>query len=865
MSKLSPMLMQYKKLKQENRDCILFFRLGDFYEMFFEDAKIASEELDLTLTGRDCGLDERAPMCGVPHHSCEAYIARLIAKGYKVAICEQMEDPSKAKGLVTRDVVRIVSPGTVIEGSILEEDRNNYICSVYLSGTSAGLCFIDISTGEAFVVDASGENTEERIINELEKFSPREAVLNKSAAGSLSISAFLRDKLNSHIETLGDEFFEESFAKSAVTSHFNADRISELGFSEDGACLNAAGALLSYLKETQKNDLSHINSIDFLRSEQFMILDTTARKNLEIFETLRNKEKKGSLLWVFNHTKTSSGGRLLRQWLEKPLIDVNKINKRLAAVSELKGAPIIRDGISEKLKCVRDMERLLGRIVYGVANARDLIAISQTVSVLPEIKDKLSGFGADVLKTAFNQLDTLTDIKELIDKAINETPPFSVREGDIIREGYSSEVDSLRDIMKNGKGYIASIEAAERERTGIKNLKIGYNRIFGYYIEVSKSNIPQAPAHYIRKQTLANCERYITEELKEKETLILGAQEKLAGIEYELFKNICDLISAESKRIRRTARIISLLDVLLCFADVAEKNRYCEPKVTQNDGIIIKNGRHPVVEKTLVDSLFVPNDTVLDCGDNRMVIITGPNMAGKSTYMRQIALIVLMAQIGSFVPAESAEIGVVDRIFTRIGASDDLASGQSTFMVEMSEVADIIKHATPKSLLILDEIGRGTSTFDGMSIARAVVEYAADKSKIGAKTLFATHYHELTDLEHDIEGVKNYNIAVKKRGFDITFLRKIVRGCADDSYGIEVGKLAGLPEPVIRRAKEILSDLEAGAGVPRTTDKYIRGPEKTNSAIIEELSKIDANTLSPLEALSVLHSLSLRARQAPEE
>jgi DNA mismatch repair protein MutS len=864
-SKLSPMLMQYKKLKQENRDCILFFRLGDFYEMFFEDAKIASEELDLTLTGRDCGLDERAPMCGVPHHSCEAYIARLIAKGYKVAICEQMEDPSKAKGLVTRDVVRIVSPGTVIEGSILEEDRNNYICSVYLSGTSAGLCFIDISTGEAFVVDASGENTEERIINELEKFSPREAVLNKSAAGSLSIPAFLRDKLNSHIETLGDEFFEESFAKSAVTSHFNADRISELGFSEDGACLNAAGALLSYLKETQKNDLSHINSIDFLRSEQFMILDTTARKNLEIFETLRNKEKKGSLLWVFNHTKTSSGGRLLRQWLEKPLIDVNKINKRLAAVSELKGAPIIRDEISEKLKCVRDMERLLGRIVYGVANARDLIAISQTVSVLPEIKDKLSGFGADVLKTAFNQLDTLTDIKELIDKAINETPPFSVREGDIIREGYSSEVDSLRDIMKNGKGYIASIEAAERERTGIKNLKIGYNRIFGYYIEVSKSNIPQAPAHYIRKQTLANCERYITEELKEKETLILGAQEKLAGIEYELFKNICDLISAESKRIRRTARIISLLDVLLCFADVAEKNRYCEPKVTQNDGIIIKNGRHPVVEKTLVDSLFVPNDTVLDCGDNRMVIITGPNMAGKSTYMRQIALIVLMAQIGSFVPAESAEIGVVDRIFTRIGASDDLASGQSTFMVEMSEVADIIKHATPKSLLILDEIGRGTSTFDGMSIARAVVEYAADKSKIGAKTLFATHYHELTDLEHDIEGVKNYNIAVKKRGFDITFLRKIVRGCADDSYGIEVGKLAGLPEPVIRRAKEILSDLEAGAGVPRTTDKYIRGPEKTNSAIIEELSKIDANTLSPLEALSVLHSLSLRARQAPEE
>lgn len=865
MSKLSPMLMQYKKLKQENQDCILFFRLGDFYEMFFEDAKIASEELDLTLTGRDCGLDERAPMCGVPHHSCEAYIARLIAKGYKVAICEQMEDPSKAKGLVTRDVVRIVSPGTVIEGSILEEDRNNYICSVYLSGTSAGLCFIDISTGEAFVVDASGENTEERIINELEKFSPREAVLNKSAAGSLSIPAFLRDKLNSHIETLGDEFFEESFAKSVVTSHFNADRISELGFSEDGACLNAAGALLSYLKETQKNDLSHINSIDFLRSEQFMILDTTARKNLEIFETLRNKEKKGSLLWVFNHTKTSSGGRLLRQWLEKPLIDVNKINKRLAAVSELKGAPIIRDGISEKLKCVRDMERLLGRIVYGVANARDLIAISQTVSVLPEIKDKLSGFGADVLKTAFNQLDTLTDIKELIDKAINETPPFSVREGDIIREGYSSEVDSLRDIMKNGKGYIASIEAAERERTGIKNLKIGYNRIFGYYIEVSKSNIPQAPAHYIRKQTLANCERYITEELKEKETLILGAQEKLAGIEYELFKNICDLISAESKRIRRTARIISLLDVLLCFADVAEKNRYCEPKVTQNDGIIIKNGRHPVVEKTLVDSLFVPNDTVLDCGDNRMVIITGPNMAGKSTYMRQIALIVLMAQIGSFVPAESAEIGVVDRIFTRIGASDDLASGQSTFMVEMSEVADIIKHATPKSLLILDEIGRGTSTFDGMSIARAVVEYAADKSKIGAKTLFATHYHELTDLEHDIEGVKNYNIAVKKRGFDITFLRKIVRGCADDSYGIEVGKLAGLPEPVIRRAKEILSDLEAGAGVPRTTDKYIRGPEKTNSAIIEELSKIDANTLSPLEALSVLHSLSLRARQAPEE
>ena len=863
--KYSPMMMQYLDIKKQNEDCIIFFRLGDFYEMFFDDAKTASKELELALTGRDCGQGERAPMCGVPYHSSEAYIARLVAKGYKVAICEQMDEPSQEKGLVTRNVVRIVTPGTIIDSSMLDDKKNNFICAACWDGESAGLCFVDISTGEVEAVALNGENLDAQIIGEMGKFSPSEVILNTQAAENRMVIQFLKEKLNSAVESGRDELFDYDAAEKLLMAQFHVPDIKKLGFDKDPVLTRAVGALLHYLHETQKNNLGHINTVNFYRHDQYMQLDITARRNLELVETLRSKEKRGSLLWVLDRTKTAMGSRLLRQWMDKPLLNVSLINRRLEAVEELVNQPIRREEIVEELKAVLDIERLTSRIIYGVANARDLKAIAQTVRVLPKIKELMKEFQSEKLKDLYGMLDELGDVRRLIERSITDDPPFSVREGGLIREGYSAEIDELRNIMDNGKNYIAKIEAEEREKTGIKNLKVGYNRVFGYFIEISKSNIPQAPEHYIRKQTLANCERYITEELKQMETTILGAQEKITGLEYEIFKDICSEISDQIHRIQTSAQAVSQIDALTSLAGVAARHGYTRPIVDYSDRIEIKDGRHPVVEQMQPDSLFVPNDTILDCDDNRMAIITGPNMAGKSTYMRQVALIVLMAQIGSFVPAKKAEIGVVDKIFTRIGASDDLSSGQSTFMVEMSEVADIIKNATSKSLLILDEIGRGTSTFDGMSIARAVIEYAADKTRIGAKTLFATHYHELTELEGQLQGVKNYNIAVKKHGFDITFLRKIVRGSADDSYGIEVAKLAGLPEEMISRSKEILTLLEAGEKVESVKSKPVERrvfiPNREEEILLEELRQINAETLSPIEALSKLYELSEKAKQ----
>ncbi len=859
----SPMMKQYLQIKDNNRDSIVFFRLGDFYEMFYDDAKLASKELDLTLTGRDCGTEERAPMCGVPYHSSEAYIARLIAKGYKVAICEQTEEAGSGKKLVNREIVRVVTPGTVIEDTMLDEDKNNYICGIYLA-EEASVCFIDISTGGAYATKLTGGNLEGKIFSELSKFSPREAVISESLAKNDAFCKKLREEFSVSVESLPDEAFSEESAILALSEHFKTSELSKVGFNGERAIISAAGGLISYLANTQKNDLSHINAVSIYSEKQFMVLDATAKRNLEICETLREKEKRGSLLWALDKTKTAMGSRLLRSWVEKPLLDTHEINNRLSAVEELFGDAIAREELAESLKSVRDIERLLGRVVYGIANGRDLKAMSKTFLELPNIKGKISAFSSPLLTSLYGDLDELCDVCRAIEDAISEEAPFSIREGGIIKEGYSAEVDELRDIMKNGKGYIANIAAKEKEETGIKNLKIGYNRVFGYYIEVSKSNIDSVPERYIRKQTLTNGERYITDELKDLEATILGAQEKLCRLETEIFKGVCALVGENVERIRKTASALSSVDVITCFASLAARYGYTKPKVTSGERIVIKDGRHPVVERVLKDSLFVPNDTTLDCGDNRMAIITGPNMAGKSTYMRQVALITLMAQIGSFVPAKSAEIGVVDRIFTRIGASDDLASGRSTFMVEMSEVSEIIKNATSKSLIILDEIGRGTSTFDGMSIARAVIEYVADKKYIGAKTLFATHYHELTSLEGELSGVKNYNIAVKKHGFDITFLRKIVRGGADDSYGIEVARLAGIPDSLTLRAKEILSGLENSESIPKAEFEVSPERERSREAgeIISRLAHMDVNTLSPLEALSILFELSRKARDA---
>lgn len=868
MTKLSPMMKQYFEIKEEHKDTILFFRLGDFYEMFFEDAKIASKELELTLTGRDCGQEERAPMCGVPYHSSESYIARLVSKGYKVAICEQVEDPNEAKGIVKRSVVRIITPGTVLENTMLDETCNNFICNIYISGNCAGACFCDISTGELYATHILDKQIQ-RIKDDLGKFMPKEILIGGDVAILKNLSDFISDKLSSSVEMLEDKEFDYNDCKQLLLDHFGKENFDKFGLVDKKETVSSIGALLKYLKQTQKKGLERINNIEIYTDKQFMSLDINTRRNLELVKTMMSGEKKGSLLWVLDKTKTAMGKRLIRNWIEMPLLSCTHIIKRQNAVEELNSDLILRANITENLSEVYDLGRLMTRMVYGSANGRDLRSLYSTILSIRKIKDQIKYVKSDLLKEVYTLIDNLEDLEKTIDDAIVEDPPFSVKEGGIIKKGFSEEIDYLNNIMKNGKGYIASIEAREREKTKIPKLKVGYNKVFGYYIEVTNSFKDKVPESYIRKQTLSNCERYITQELKDLEGKILGAKEKVIQLEYEVFDDIRKKVANELIRIENTSKAISILDVLCSFSEVSTKNKYSRPDINLEGKIIIKDGRHPVVEKLLNGAPFVPNDVVLDREQNRVNIITGPNMAGKSTYMRQTALIVLMAQIGCFVPASYANIGIVDSIFTRVGASDDLASGQSTFMVEMSEVAHILKNATKDSFLILDEIGRGTSTFDGMSIARSVLEYVANKSKLGAKTLFATHYHELTELESLLDGVKNYNIAVKKRGDDITFLRRIIPGGADDSYGIQVAKLAGIPNIVVARAKQILEELEkSNVKTKEPVKSKIKDVEEkinenqislipsTSELVVKKIKSIDVNTLTPIEAMNLLFEIS---------
>ena len=862
---MTPMMEQYFEVKNNYKDCLLFYRLGDFYEMFFDDAITASRELELTLTGRDCGEPERAPMCGVPFHSVDTYIGRLIEKGYKIAICEQMEDPSLAKGLVKRDVTRVITPGTLIEAQLLNEKKNNYLCAIYAGEYDMGLCFCDISTAEIFATSFSGDNAAEAIINELGAYSPVEVVLNLSSDKLASVADFAVGRLGAYLMDNQPTRFEYHSSLLRVKTQF-ADSAKENDF-DDRAIVCALGGLLDYIAETQKKDISYINKLMLYTGGQYLDMDVNTRRNLELCESMRSKEKKGSLLWVLDKTKSSMGGRLIRKWIERPLVSVADIKLRQGAVEELYMSFMLREQLSDILSGVLDLERLITRIVYGSANAKDLRAVANTCRVLPELRALLENSKSEELFSIYRELDTLEDICYLLENAIVDEPPFSVREGGMIREGYNRQVDDFRNAVNNGGEWKDRILEAEKEATGIKNLKIGYNKVFGYYIEVTKSQINEVPARYIRKQTLSNCERYITEELKDMESTVLGASDKLCSLEYELFCDIRNKVAENSQRIQKTASLLAKTDVYLSLATVAAKNRYIKPEINSSDGIDIKDGRHPVVEQFCRDSYFVPNDTKLNLTDTRLMLITGPNMAGKSTYMRQVALIVLMAQMGSFVPCAEASIGVVDKIFTRVGASDDLASGQSTFMLEMNEVAYILKNATRKSLIIYDEVGRGTSTFDGMSIARAIVEYTSSK-KIGAKTLFATHYHELTSMEEEFDGIVNYNIAAKKRGDGITFLRKIVRGSTDDSYGIDVAKLAGLPKEVIKRAREVLSNVEESAKnislvekkEEKKDDSVISFDDIINEQIIEELKNVDINTLSPYECMSFLFDLKKRLK-----
>lgn len=853
------MMKQYFKIKEENKDGILFFRLGDFYEMFYDDAKLASKELELTLTGRDCGQDERAPMCGVPFHSCESYIARLVAKGYKVAICEQTEDPATAKGLVKRDIIRVITPGTVMESSMLDESKNNYICCMFAKNKNIGLCFCDISTGELYATEISGKDSYNVLISQLSSYNPREILIGGDIVKYKELPGFIKTKLSAGVEMLEDEKFDYQICKTSVFEHFNDEAKS---VENSAVLISTIGALLDYLKETQMSGLERINKISLFSESQYMRLDYNTQRNLELTQTMLSKDKRGSLLWVIDKTKTAMGKRLIRSWLEHPLMNISAINNRQSAVEELVNNTVLRLEISETVSGIFDIERLMTKVVYGSANARDLRSLCSAVENLPKISGLISECSASYLKKIHSEIDTLEDIFNLINNAIVEDPPFTVREGGMIKKGYSEELDSVNGDMNNSKDILAGIEAEQRQLTGIPKLKIGYNRVFGYYIEVTNSYKDMVPETYIRKQTLTNCERYITQELKEVEGRILGAKDRAVALEFSLFDAIRKTVADNLSRIQKTARAIAALDVITSLANVASDNRYVRPDVNMSSAIRIKDSRHPVVELLLKDAPFVPNDVSLDSNSDRVAIITGPNMAGKSTYMRQIALIVLMAQMGSFVPASSAEIGIVDSIFTRVGASDDLASGQSTFMVEMNEVANIVKNATSKSLLILDEIGRGTSTFDGMSIARAVLEFCADKHKLGAKTLFATHYHELTVMENLLDGVKNYSIAVKKRGDDITFLRRIVRGGADDSYGIEVAKLAGVPQSIISRAKEILAELESGGNnnerkTLKDTDNDIQLSlmGAVQSPVIDMIKNADLNTLTPIEAMNLLYKL----------
>ena len=858
MAEITPMMKQYLEIKEQHPDEILFFRLGDFYEMFDEDALTASRELDLTLTTRDRGKakEDQTPMCGVPYHSSDGYIARLIAKGYKVAICEQTEDPAQAKGLVKRDIIRVVTPGTVIDSQSLDANQSNFLAGVFLDEQNAGVAFCDMSTGRTHVTAFSGDERTEHLRNELVRFSPAEAVVNDGAYGDAPLFELLRTKLNCPVER-GDKRFDLRAAEKAVLAQYGEDAYQSLPRNNPAALL-ALGGLLSYLHETQKTDLAYINELDCYESGRFMELDLAARRNLELTETLRGKEKRGSLLWVLDKTKTAMGARCLRSYLERPLRDPAEINRRLGAVEALVRLTMAREELILAMTGVADMERLIGRIVYGTAGGRDFASLRMSIEKLAAVKEQLRPFTNSKLSEICHDLDTLDDVAAQIRSTLIDEPPFSVREGGFIRPGFNAEVDRLHDILSGGKGLLASIETREKEKTGIRTLRIGYNKVFGYYIEVSNSFKDQVPESYIRKQTLVNGERYVTQELKDLEQEILTAGERVNALEYELFSVLREAVCGEAERIQKTAAALAELDTLCSFAAVAVKNNYCCPTVDDSGVIEIHDGRHPVVERVLKDSLFVPNDTYMGEKEIRVAIITGPNMAGKSTYMRQVALITLMAQLGSFVPAKSARIGVVDRIFTRIGASDDLAGGQSTFMVEMTEVAEIMRQATPRSLLILDEIGRGTSTFDGMSIARAVLEHCANPRRLGAKTLFATHYHELTELEGSLPGVRNYNISIKKRGEELIFLRKIVPGGADRSYGIEVATLAGLPKEVVSRAKAILAELEKGGAyqtAPRKEEEQISLSAIGEAEVLDALRRAQVETLTPIEAMQLLYEL----------
>lgn len=859
-SKLSPMMQQYLSMKDEHRDQILMFRLGDFYEMFFDDAVTASRELELTLTGRDCGLPDRAPMCGVPYHSVENYIARLVKKGYKVAICEQMENPALAKGMVKRDIVRVVTPGTLMEANMLEEGCNNYICSLCPSGERCGLAFADISTGSVLVTEVSGEMA---AINELGKYAPHEVIYAEELPQLRSVVGFLKDRLCCAAQAGDRDAYTEETAKKLVTEQFGADTVTRLAGTP--LAVRALGGLMAYLKVTQFTGLERLLEAKSYLPQEYMRLDVAARRNLELTETMRSREKRGTLFWVLDKTKTSMGRRLLRSSIEQPLLSVNAINRRLNAVTELTRNSILISELAAALDGVYDLERLMTRVVYGNPPVKDMIALGATTARLPAIKELLGEVQCALLREIEQNIDPLEDVARLIGSAIDPDSDVPLKEGGVIREGYDKQLDEARHLSKDIRGILAEIEEREKDATGIRTLRIGYNRVFGYYIEVSNSFKDQVPAHYIRKQTLTNAERYITEEIKELEERVLHAQQEAIDRAAELYEQVRATVAAELPRIQQTAAAVAGLDMLCGLATVALNNNYCCPTVDLSDEIEISEGRHPVVEQLLDGAPFVPNDTKLNNRENQIAVLTGPNMAGKSTYMRQVALIVLMAQVGSFVPAASAKIGIVDGIYTRVGASDDLTTGQSTFMVEMSEVANILKEATEKSLLILDEIGRGTSTYDGMSIARAVIEYIADRKKLGAKTLFATHYHELTELEELIPCVKNYNVAVKKRGEDIVFLRRIIPGGVDESYGIEVSKLAGIPRWVIDRAYEVLSSLEEGQTVSEAKVKTRAKPKEESEqlyfidekaeAIKKRLRGADPNTLTPIEALNLIYEL----------
>ena len=862
MAEVSPMMQNYLNTKAQYKDCILFYRLGDFYEMFYDDAITASRELEITLTGKACGTEEKAPMCGVPFHAAEIYISRLIAKGYKVAIAEQLEDPKKAKGIVKRDVIRVVTPGTVIETNMLEEKKNNYIMGIVKKGLYYGLAICDISTGDFYATQIKlPENNFEKLLDEYARFVPAEIVVNETMGLSTKEIDIMKDRNNTFVTIRENEMFSED--ENLLLKLYNVEDSfgkKKEDLKDEKLSVQAINGLLNYFSETQKVKLEHINKIELYEVKKYMALDINARRSLELTERMRDKSKRGTLIWVLDKTSTSMGGRLLRRWINDPLLEVKEINERLEAVREFKDNIMLRGDIIETLKKVYDIERLAGKISYGNANARDLISLKNSLSNLPELKELLSSTKSKLLQKHYSNLDELKDIYKLIDEAIVEDPPISVKEGGIIKKGYSKEIDEYRNASTDGKKWIIELEAREKELTGIKNLKVGYTRVFGYYIEVTKSFLNQVPEdRYIRKQTLTGGERFVTEELKQIEGKILGAEEKVVALEYNEFVKIRDEIGKNIERLQKSANVVANVDVLNSLAVVAEDNNYVCPVVDESGKIEIKAGRHPVIEQMIDSGSFVQNDTNLDKEENRVAIITGPNMAGKSTYMRQVALITLMAQIGSFVPAESAKIGVVDKIFTRVGASDDLSSGQSTFMVEMSEVANILKEATPNSLVILDEIGRGTSTYDGLSIAWAVAEYIASKEKVGCKTLFATHYHELIDLENKIDGIKNYSVAVKEKGEDIIFLRKIVEGGTDESYGIHVAKLAGVPKTVVTRANKILQSLEKG-GVKikeeKEDKKQVEGQfdfyNMTLANIATELDKVNLNELTPIDALNTL-------------